>query len=895
MRRQGLRTLPALLLLAAALVLPASAQQPPAIPTPEEFFGFPMGADRQLAHWDEMVDYLNLVGERSGRVLVRELGKTTLGHPYLLAIVSTPDTIQALPRYQAMQRELADPRVTSPARAEEIARTGKAVVLIGANVHATEIGTNQVMNDLIHQLATEQSAWMDHLLEHAIVLLIPSQNPDGQRMVVEWYRRNLGTAYEGSPLPDLYHPYAGHDNNRDSYMLTQVETRHLNQVLYQDWLPEVYLDTHQMGNRNARIFVPPFKNPPNPNVDPLIWTQVNQFGQAMASKLHEADKPGVIWGELYSGFWQGANNTNPWWHNMVGLLTEVASAELGTPVRQQRAGPYRRRRLPRGESLGPRRGRGLGLPLAPPRDTQPRMNYPQPWRGGLWSPADVVEYHALSMEGLLESVANNRTTLKRNFYNMNQRAIERFAGGAPYAFVVPEGQRDPATAARLVRLLQAEAAEVDVARSTFVADGSVQPSGSYVVRLAQPFGRWIKDILEPQNYPDIRWPHPSAPIDKPYDITAWTLGMLMGVETVQVERPFEAELQPLAGPAAIAAGSVTGAGSTFLISHDANRSFTALNRLLAAGASASWATEEIDLGPDRRYGRGAMLIADTDRAVMEAVAADLRLQVAAVDLPDELPRLSVHAPRLALYEPWGGNMDAGWTRWVLDQYEFPYTHLRGADLRSGDLHERFDVIILPEMNSIRLIQGLRAPNVRPEYRDGIGAPGIHNLLRFVDEGGTLITLGNTAAFAIEHLGVPLVNVVRGQSEEAFYCPGSLLRITVDQTHPIGYGMPREADAMFVANGGYRPARTRRIADVRSIAHYPDAPLLRSGWLVGGERLRGTAAIMEVSSGKGRIILHTFRVQHRGQTEGTFKLLFNSIFYGPATSGISGAPTTLDAH
>ena len=263
-------------------------------------------------------------------------------------------------------------------------------------------------------------------------------------------------------------------------MLNLVETRYLNQVLYQEWLPEVYLDTHQMGNRNARIFVPPFKNPPNPNVDPLIWSQVNQLGQAMASKLHEADKPGVIWGELYSGFWQGANNTNPWWHNMVGLLTEVASADLGTPVRQQRVSASRRLRLPRGESLGPRRG--LGLPLAPPRDIQARMNYPRPWLGGLWTPADVVEYHALAMDGLLESVANNRTTLKRNFYAMNQRAIERFAGGSPYAFVIPAGQGDPAAAAKLVRLLQAEAAEVDVAEAPFVADGTVHPAGSYVVR-----------------------------------------------------------------------------------------------------------------------------------------------------------------------------------------------------------------------------------------------------------------------------------------------------------------------------------------------------------------------------------------------------------------------------
>ena len=893
MYRPRLRT--GLIVLAAALALavPARAQDARGIPTPEEYFGFPMGADRQLAHWDRMVDYFNLIGERSGRVAVSELGKSTNGHPYLLAVVSTPDTIAELPRYQAMQHELADPRRTTPERAEEIARTGKAVVLIGANVHATEIGTNQVMNDLIHQLATERSAWVEHLLDNLIVLLIPSQNPDGQRMVVEWYRRNLGTAYEGSPLPDLYHEYTGHDNNRDSYMLTQVETRYLNDVLYRQWFPEVYLDSHQMGNSNARIFVPPFKNPPNPNVDPLIWSQVNQLGQAMAGKLHEAGKPGVLWGELYSGYWQGANNTNPWWHNMVGLLTEVASTQLATSVRQQRIAPYRGLRLRRGGSLGIRR-RGFRLPLAPPRDVQQRMNYPRPWLGGLWTFGDVVEYNALAMQGLLEAVANGRATFKRNFYKLNQRAIDRFADGSPYAFVIPAAQRDPHAVAHLLHLLQAEAAEIEVADASFTADGDVYSSGTYVARLSQPFGRWIKDILEPQTYPDIRWPYPSAPLDKPYDVTAWSLGMLMGVETIRIDRPFEASLRPLAAEAAAPAGRVVGDGDTFVISHDTNRSFNALNRLLAAGAAVSWAHDALDLGALGRYGRGAMLVTGVERSVMEELADTLRLTIAAADLPDDLGGLRIHAPRLAVFEPWGGNMDAGWTRWVLEQHGFRYTRVRSGELRASGLHDRFDVIILPETSSVTMIQGLLGPNVRPEYRGGIGAQGVQNLVRFVRDGGTLITLGNAAAFAIEHLGVPLANVVRGLSDDAFYCPGSILRVSIDTTHPLGYGMAPVADAMFVGNGGYRLTRANPNVEVGTIARYPNGPLRRSGWLIGEERLRGTGAVMEVSAGRGRIILHTFRVQHRGQTWGTFKLLFNAIFYGPAVVGQPAGRTSLDA-
>ena len=448
-----------------------------------------------------------------------------------------------------------------------------------------------------------------------------------------------------------------------------------------------------------------------------------------------------------------------------------------------------------------------------------------------------------------------------------------------------------------LRLLQAEAADIEVATEPFAVDDETYPSGTYVVRLSQPFGRWVKDVLEAQSYPDIRWPYPNAPLDKPYDVTAWSLGMLMGVDTIQVDRPFEAQLRPLLTDAEIPPGQVIGDGDTYILSHETNRSFTALNRLLASGASARWAMNEVglDSGSGRRLGRGAMLIDGVDRAVVEDLANELHLEIMAADLPDEIPALPIQAPRLAVYEPWGGNMDAGWTRWVLDQHDFSYTQIRSGDLRASDLHDRFDVIVLPEMRSVALIQGLQGPNVRPEYRGGIGAQGVHNLLRFVENGGTLVTLGNTATFALEHLEIAARNVVRGQSDDAFYCPGSILRASVDTTHPIGYGLSSQIDAMFVANGGYRTTRARRSLPVRTIVRYPEAPLLRSGWLVGEERLHGTSAVMEAPIGKGRVILHTFRVQHRGQTWGTFKLLFNSIFYGPAVSGVPAAETSLDAH
>jgi hypothetical protein len=725
------------------------------------------------------------------------------------------------------------------------------------------------------------------VLKNVILLLIPSQNPDGQQMVVDWYNKNLGTPYEDSPLPELYHKYIGHDNNRDNYMLTQVETQHLTRVTYKDWLPEVYLDKHQMGSNRARIFVPPFKNPPNPNIDPLVWSEVNLLGQAMAAKLHEAGKTGVIWGEQYTGFWQGANSTNPWWHNMIALLTEVASSRLATTLVQEMADPERPQRptAERGEEAARRAGgsgfadRDPNAPAPPPADVQYRMNYTQPWLGGRWSLADVVDYQFISALGLLEGVANNKEMLKRNFYLMNKRTIDLYAKGTPYAYIVPNAQRDPVAAAKLLQLVQAEAGEVHVAQAPFTADGIEHPAGTHVLLLAQPFGRWIKDLLEPQRYPDIRWPFAAAPIDRPYDVSAWTLGMLMGVKTVQVDKPFEAKLTLQTSEVAARPCRINGSGSVFVLNHEVNNSLVAMNRLLKDGADVAWARETVTVN-GRRFSPGAIVVRGARREAVARIAEELKLDAEATAAAPA-SALPIRAPRIALYEPWGGNMDAGWTRWLLEQHEFRYTHARNADLRQPDLIARFDVILFAEMTPQQIVRGAAARNIRPEYKGGIGDDGVRNLKEFVQAGGTVVTLGNAAQFAIETLGVPAQNVVAGVDADAFFCPGSLLKIHVDPRHPIGYGMPDEAEAMFINNGGYVTKASFSHVTSTIVARYPQEPLLRSGWIIGDEKLRGTAAVLDVGMGRGRVIMHTFRVQSRAQTWGTYKLLFNSLFYGPA--------------
>lgn len=857
-------------------------------PSPEQFFGFKMGAEKELADWQRITAYLRALDRLSDRLLVQDAGTTTMGRPYLLAVLSTPDTVANLRTSQEMQKKLADPRRTSQEEADRIARDGKAVVLVGMNVHSNEIGGSQAANDLIYRLATENSAWVDNILKNVIVVIIPSENPDGQQRLVDHYRQNLDTPFADSPLPELFHPYVGHDNNRDSYMQTQVETQILNRITYKEWLPEVYLDVHQMSSTRARIFVPPFKDPPNPNVDPLVWSEVGMLGQAMAAKLNEAGKTGVMWGEQYTGFWEGANNTNPWWHNMVALLTETASSRLATTVLQDTARPGIRAATHEPLEVDVTHLPAPGV-LPAPADTQYRMNYPRPWLGGAWSPRDVVEYEALSTYGLLEAVANNREMLKRNFYLMNKRTIEEFRNGRPYAFVIPSEQRDPVAAAKLLSLIQAEAGEVDRAEAPFVADGRQFPAGSYVVVLAQPFGRWVKDLLEPQVYPDTRPPNATSD-DYPYDVTAWSLGMLMGVDTVQIDAPFDATLKLMTSNIEAPAGAVTGDGDTFIIAHEMNSSMVAMNRLLKAGAELEWALDDRTID-GRTYQPGAIIVRNAARQLLDAIARDLKLNVQAVTrAPSRNRTLAIRAPRVAVFEPWGGAIDSGWTRWLFEQHELPFTQIRNADVLAPNLQSRFDVIVFPEMAPSDILNGLQARNVRPEHRGGIGQAGVGKLRRFVEAGGTIVTLGNSAQFALQQLDLPVRNVVRNLGTDAFFCPGSILRVQVDTRHPVGFGMPEDTDIMFFNNLALAPSSTPPDTVPTSIAGYPREPLLRSGWLVGENRLQGASASMEVALGGGRVIMHAFRVQHRGQTWGTFKLLFNSIYYGPAVAAPAPIPT-----
>lgn len=821
-----------------------------------------------------MVEYLRHLDEASPRVLVQEAGRTTGGHPYLVVIVSEPETLADLDRVRAMQRRLADPRRTPREEAGQIARNGKGVVLVGAGIHSTETGSSQMMNELLWRLATDDSPETRRLLRELVMLFVPSQNPDGLQLVAEWQAQIAGTPYADAPLPELYHPYAGHDLNRDAFMQTQVETRILARLLYHDWLPEVYLDLHQMGPARARMFVPPYRNPANPNIDPLIWTQANILGQTMASRLLEEGKPGVVWGEIYTGYWQGANSTTTWWHNIVGLLSEVASARPAASLVQDIAPP-----APGALTLPPEPHGGRAH-LPPPPDTQYRVNYPDPWLGGRWTPRDVVEYHLLGALGLLEGVANNRVTLKRNFYRMHERTIARFARGSPAAIVVPARQHDPGAADELVRVLRAGGAEVHRALQAFDAAGLRVDAGDIVVLLAQPFGRWIKDLLEPQRYPVPAGSSQLAPSDRPYDVTAWSLGMQLGADVHFLDTLPAAVRLELLEVDPVRHGRLTGSGRVFAFRPEMNASATLANRLLAAGAELARLQEPLDengtLWPAGTFvGRGV------DAAVLRRAAHETGVDISTLRRwPDE-PR-PIRQPRLAVVEPWGGSIDAGWTRWVLEQHGFRFMRVRPNEL-TGDIAARFDVVVVPDVPQQLLVSGLRGMAVPPDHRGGLGDEGIAALKSFLRSGGTIITLGNSTEFAIDLLDVPVAIAARGDDPDSAYVPGALLAVDIVPGHPVTAGLPAQVAAMNRHNHAYAVGRGGE-GVVHALARYADGPLVRSGYASGERRLRGHLAAFEAEMGAGRVVALGFRAQHRGQTWATFKLLFNAILSAERARG-----------
>jgi hypothetical protein len=769
------------------------------IPAPEQILGFRPGADRKLASWAQVVEYFKKLAAASDRVKFEEIGKSTMGAPFVYATISAPENLKRLDEFKEIQRQLADPRIigspTSPALADRKASAlitrGKTIVAITCGIHSTEVGSYLSSMLIAYRLASSNEPEIQEILQNTIILLVPSTNPDGVDIVNNWYQRTLGTPYEGTDPPELYHKYTGHDDNRDWYAFTQVETQLVVDKILNVWHPQIVHDVHQQGAYGSRLFLPPYMQPVEPNVPKQIVEGYTELGNYIAKEMRGAGFKGITTDSTYDAW--SPSRAYSHYHGGVRILSETASCRLATPI------TVKFHQLRPGEGYDPRKE---------------ATNFGPVWQGGEWHLRDITNHMTSAAFFLLKHAAQNREHWLERFYEIGKEAVRPTKPGELFAIIVPKATHRPDVLEILFR------AGVEVEEPLpFTAEGVKYPDDTAVIRMSQPYAEFAKAVLEVQHYPDLR-DNSGRPIP-PYDVTAHTLSLLMNVEPVFVHRPFEYTVPKGRGFAGCTGG-----------------------------------------GPIERT--------------------------------------------VGLYKSHVANIDEGWTNWVMEHGRpfhllLHYSAIEDQEIRSANLVSKYNVIIIPDQTRLGILNGHKPGTMPPEYTGGLGAEGVKALREFVEQGGTLVCLNRASDFAIDQFKLPVRDVVDGLPRTDFYVPGSILRIELDTTDPMTSGMPKKSIAWAEnspvfevlsagsADGSSALSAKReqpQTADgtsefpaprVKVIAWYPkDKDPLLSGWLLGADRIKGKAALVEVGTGKGRIILFGFRPQYRGQSLATYPLFFNAI-------------------
>jgi hypothetical protein len=786
-----------------------------------------------------------------------ELGKSSEGRPFIALFISAPANLAKLDEYREINAKLADPRGLSEAEGRRLAATGKAVIIQSFALHSSEVAAAQTAAEFVYDSVSRTDPEALRNLDNVISIVLPSINPDGTQMIADWYMKYVGTEYEATGLPWLYQTYSGHDNNRDGFALNLPESQHIGKLMYRDWLPQAYMDHHQMGSSNARLFIPPYAEPIRPGGDPLVWREITEFGGYMGTKLEAAGKTGVIGAAIYSGWGHMGFHWITPFHNIAGMLNESASARLATPMfmhpDQLRGGPR-------------------GLPEYAEQTTMPSL-----WPGGWWRVRDIVENQKIVAWSIVDLAARSREDLLWNMYLKGIRQTERGAAADVKAYAIPATQHDPLTMKKLVNLLLDSKVEVRQAKAQFVAEGRVYGPGSFVVSMAQPKQGLVRWMLGRTFYPDNSYTRdPDGNPIRPYDMSTDTFGEFMGVRADPVGEAITAELVTLTAHVPLVGTVAASAPNGYVLDGRLNDSFRAVSLLLAKGVPVRRATTATADGAVRA---GDFLVGAGDvaeiarRSGVDFVALKARVTAGA---------MAVRAPRIGLLQQYGGgNSDEGWTRLMFEQFEIPFTSLKDSEVKAGGLAAKYDTIILPS-SSVGAMTGEGGrgggAGTPPEYRSGFGADGVRALEAFVRDGGTLVTFGGAGDLPIQRFGLPLRNVVDGLAPKEFWSPGSTLRVTFDNTNRLVYGMPDRGYALFLADGQvYEVTSTTTSQNVEILAKYIDRDILQSGWLLGEDVIAKKAAAVSVKLGNGRVVLIGFRPQHRDQTHGTFKLVFNTLF------------------
>jgi hypothetical protein len=878
-----------LIVLAVSLgagALPASAQK---IPAPEEVLGFRVGADFHLATYQQAYKYFKALEQASAMVRVFEVGKTPMGNPMIYAVITSQENMARLERYQEITRRLSLAAGLTDDQARALAAEGKVVVYIDGGLHADECAPAQHNLQLAYDILTGTDPTTRAIRENVVLILVFA-NPDGMDMVADWYLQNVGTPYEVSPMPWLYNKYVGHDNNRDSFMGNMLETQYLNKIVNEIWFPEVLYNHHQTAPFPARIWIHPGAEPQLANVHPLVVRWQNLFGTAMGAAFDRAGQDGAISRTVFDSWYPGYVSQVVDGHNVISQMTETALYEYATPHF------YTVNDFPEAY-----------------RDFLVSTFYPSPWKGGWWRLRDAVEYCLTASKAVLQMASAYRQELLFDKYQMGRDTIARFKTEPPYAWIIPQEQWDPPTAVLMLAKFKKLAIDVYKADKPFTSDGLSYPAGTWIIPMTQPFALFAKSMLEEQRYPDLTT-HPDAwqglvspQVFKdaylpPYDMAGWTLPYQMGVKVFAANSPLEAVMSPvesLVPPPA----KVEGTGTSFVLSPKLNNSFIAVNRILKQGGEVYRSRESMTIGSETLPPGAYIVPKGLTASAAEALAKELSVPIVATTRGVPAQNLRLKAPRVALYRSWVGESDEGWIRWLFEQFEFPFQSVHDAELKAGELNRNFDVLVLPSMTTKAIVEGFKQGLVPPRYAGGITEGGVRNIKAFVEGGGTLVLVDEATLFGIDKLGLPVADVLKGMRAERTWdapsteakpakvaCPGSVLRMQFDPKHPVAFGMPDEAPGVCTESLAFRlnPALDGKTPE--TIAKYPGGALLMSGYLKGEELIQNTVAAADVPLGKGRVLMLGFGVEQRGQPHGTFKLLFNSLYYGASTAA-EAAPAT----
>ena len=799
----------------ATLLVSFGLTAAPAIPTPESHFHHAIGVDRVLLDWDQVVSYFYALQKSNPAAIhVEELGKTAEGRPFIAAFISSPENLKQLPKYLDIQRRLADPRLTTPAQAEQLMAQAKMMVLITCSIHATEVASTHSAVEFAYKLLTDQSPRFQTIRQNTITVLVPSQNPDGVDIVTQWYRKTLNTPYEGSGPPELWHKYTGHDNNRDWYIFSQPETRNTIR-LFNRVLPEIWYDVHQQGETASRIFVPPWLDPVEPNIDPIIVQEMNMIGTSVATDLTASGKAGVAIHAAYD-FWTPARHYQAF-HGGLRILTESASVKLATPVTLR---------------LDQLDTHPLGY------NAQVRSwNYIQPWQGGTWHLRDIIDYQQTAFESLLYNASIHRPDMVRNYYTIARDQVSRTT---PYAFVIPAQQRDPGATRRLLETLEFGKVEIQKA-----------PNGDHIISMQQPYSGWAKALLERQDYPDLRM-YPGGPPQRPYDTTAETLPLLFGVDVKTINAPMTGSLEKESFPFDAPAPAAYSASDT--------DSWRTVAKLWKAGKPV-WRNEQTGDFSDSDKGAGWKQLAQPRIALYKSANA-------AMD--EGWTRWLLENFGFEYKNVSNADLQAGSLKQNYDVIIFP-------DQPPATITQGFKAGTMPEQytggigeNGIASVKQFASTggtvlcfNHSAAFcTDSLGASATNVLSsRIASAGGDRDTADVTPPSTANRRNA-------GASPD-FYSPGSLLNVKLDLSSPLTRGLP-ETIAIWSEQS---PAFT---STQQAVATYPASGILASGWLLGANLIANKAAIVDAKVGEGHVVLYGMRPQYRAQSYQSFKLFFNAL-------------------